>query len=154
MRFFYQKHGTNNVVGKSMIQKITDAIASKLSPWNIASILVLTGLVSAYSFDILAGVDALLVLAFFVVIYSMRVNTTGFFDDYISRESTAAINGIFILLIFFTHASGYMNMSYDGMPILYTFRNLCRQLVVTTFLFYSGYGILESIKRICVKYVN
>lgn len=94
-----------------------------------------------------AGMDILIILAIFILFYRCEFCRNGFFDDYISRKSTMAINGFFILLVFFTHAYQYINVTADNMPLFYFFRAHIRQLVVTTFLFYSGYGIMESIKR-------
>ena len=124
------------------------------SVWNIAFFFVLIALGILYFLKFVSALDAMLLIAGFIIIYKSRVRIEGFFDDYVSRESTSAINGIFIMLILFTHAAGYMQINQEHMPLLYLFRGHCRQLVVTTFLFYSGYGIMESIKKRGASYVE
>ena len=56
------------------------------------------------------------------------------------------INGFFVGLVLFSHFNSYVitNSSIDS---IYYFIFKMGQLMVTTFLFYSGYGIYESIKN-------
>lgn len=122
--------------------------------WKTAGIVLIIILLFMHVKGMIAGMDALLILAFFLVVYRAQVKKEGFFPDYIARDETCAINGIFIMLILFTHAHGYMEVTADNMPLFFFFRGHCRQLVVTTFLFYSGYGIMESIKKKGVSYVD
>ena len=77
-----------------------------------------------------------------------------FFDNYMSKENTTAINGIFVLLIFLSHAEGYVTS--DGIldTAYLTFKDNMLQLIVVSFLFYSGYGIMESIKAKGQAYVR
>ena len=72
----------------------------------------------------------------------------GYFDDYMDPVYTTAIKGVFILLIFLTHGEQYLTLG-DGMPdrIYSIFRMALGQSVVTAFFFYSGYGMMESLKR-------
>lgn len=64
----------------------------------------------------------------------------------LSHERTIMINGFFVGLILFSHFNSYVttNMKFDS--IYYYIFDKIGQLMVTTFLFYSGYGIYESIK--------
>lgn len=66
-------------------------------------------------------------------------------SDYISREHTRHINGLFTALIVLSHFVGYIDTSgtYD-LPYIAVRQHL-NQSVVCTFLFYSGYGIMESV---------
>jgi len=75
-------------------------------------------------------------------------------ESYISKNQTTAINGIFTLLVFFSHVSSYIKL--DGrLDLPYTqFKNYMLQAVVITFLFYSGYGMMESIKKKGKAYVR
>ncbi|WP_353095501.1 acyltransferase family protein [Tissierella praeacuta] len=87
--------------------------------------------------------------------YKMKYSTIGNYHlDYMSVEKTTSIKGIFVLLIFLSHFVQYVKLNniFD-IPYL-TIRNFLGQLVVTMFLFYSGYGILESIKKKKEGYVN
>ena len=69
-------------------------------------------------------------------------------DDFLSRNTTLAINGIFVLIVFFSHFNSYMNFT-NKFDLLYMdlVTNKLAQLMVCTFLFFSGYGIYESIKK-------
>ncbi|MBR3922423.1 MAG: acyltransferase family protein [Kiritimatiellae bacterium] len=54
---------------------------------------------------------------------------------YINKETTTTINGFFICVVFMSHFSQYCEECYAN-----EIGNLFKQLVVATFLFYSGYG--------------
>lgn len=77
-----------------------------------------------------------------------------YFDSYMSRESTNAVNGLFVLLIFLSHAVTYIKPSGVLDEAYLTFKDNMLQLVVVSFLFYSGYGITESIKSKGKSYVH
>ena len=67
-----------------------------------------------------------------------------FFEDYMKLDNTNSIKGIFVWLIIFCHKKKY------GIKKKYLFIKIVRNLgqkVVSMFLFYSGYGIYESIKN-------
>lgn len=67
-----------------------------------------------------------------------------FNDGYLSRTQTDSWKGFFAVLILFSHMLGYMTVSH---PLDDAFRDIVvsiGQLVVVMFLFYSGYGVLES----------
>lgn len=73
-------------------------------------------------------------------------------DTYFSKESTNAIKGIFILMVFLRHANQYVSKSeyeyamiWDKMFSLID--ALLDQLIVVMFLFISGYGVMSSIKK-------
>lgn len=80
------------------------------------------------------------------------------FDGYLSRNQTDSIKGIFILVVFLSHANGYIARSgyaYNtlGDNLFTLFFSLIGQLMVVMFLFYSGYGVMESIKKKGSEYV-
>lgn len=77
-----------------------------------------------------------------------------FHQDYCSRKQTSTLNAIFTLLIFLSHSTQYVNLggTLDGSYI--SFKKYIGQLVVAGFLFYSGYGIMESIGKKGKEYVN
>lgn len=65
----------------------------------------------------------------------------------LSREVTSSVNGFFLITVFLSHFMQYCN-SYP----LSTFDQIhparyLGQLIVVMFLFYSGYGIMESIRN-------
>lgn len=88
----------------------------------------------------------LIYLAFIIslVLYKIKILHN---NDYMNIWHTTCINGIFILFVFFRHVSQYVSFpSYWDYPMNLLDTKLYQFLVVT-FLFYSGYGIYESIKK-------
>ena len=74
------------------------------------------------------------------------------YKGYLSKERTNSIKGFFIVLVFLTHIknyilnSGYVNSGlWDN--IFWNFFYNAGQLIVVMFLFYSGYGVMESINK-------
>ena len=77
-----------------------------------------------------------------------------FYSDYCSPKNTNTINAIFSILIFLSHAVTYVKL--DGIldSPYFEFRSFLGQLVVVTYLFFSGFGIMESIKKKGTPYVK
>ena len=94
-----------------------------------------------------------LLAAFVFFIIGMKPHFKSFNDDYISREQTVCINGFFVLLVFMRHFEQYIE--YEAFDYTYKdFSVWMNQLIVVSFLFYSGYGIMLSIMKKGDKYVN
>ncbi|MBQ6814968.1 MAG: acyltransferase family protein [Lachnospiraceae bacterium] len=94
---------------------------------------------------------ALLVL---MVLTSLKVNTKTLDSQYMSRDNTAAIKGIFIIIVFMSHIRSYC--IFDGTADYYVIKiiDYLGQLMVAMFLFYSGFGVYESIKKKGIDYVK
>lgn len=75
-------------------------------------------------------------------------------EAYISRDTTIQINGIFVFLVLLSHFISTLNSSFPYSEFYMEFREFMKQLVVTTFLFYSGYGVMISIRKKGLDYVN
>lgn len=77
-----------------------------------------------------------------------------FYPDYCSPKNTNTINAIFSVLFFLSHAVTYVKL--DGVldAPYFEFRSFLGQLVVVTYLFFSGFGIMESIKKKGTPYVK
>lgn len=79
--------------------------------------------------------------------------------NYIGREQCDAIKGIFILFVFIRHIyqyirdSGYAMIAFSDRAGAFV-DGYMGQLIVVMFLFYSGYGVCESIKTKGDMYVN
>ncbi len=96
------------------------------------------------------------VLVLMLLIFNkMEICKPGTFNkDYISPDGTLAVKGIFVALILLSHGKGYVELGgiYDE-P--YTaMQNHLNQMVVAMFLFYSGYGMMESMKKKQFAYVK
>ena len=77
-----------------------------------------------------------------------------FNEGYMDKRSTTAINGIFVVLVVFSHYAQYAEFAgpYDEPYLI--LREHLNQMVVATFLFYSGYGMMEAVRRKGLAYVN
>lgn len=88
------------------------------------------------------------------VLCSMRLKPKEFNSEYCSPQNTARINGIFSVLIFLSHSVDYVELSGALDEPYLAFKAFLSQSVVITYMFYSGYGIMESIKRKGYGYVK
>jgi len=85
-------------------------------------------------------------ILFFLVFYKIKfAKPNNYFDDNLSKEKTSSINGIFVALVFFSHIGGYLSKSFYD-EIYYSIPLICTQMIVVSFLFFSGYGMMESLK--------
>lgn len=89
-----------------------------------------------------------------IILYRMEFAGENFYLNYMSVEKTQSVKGIFVLLILLSHFSQYVELNnYLDQPYIFV-QKLLGQLVVAMFLFYSGYGIMESIKKKKMDYIN
>lgn len=95
----------------------------------------------------------LIILA--IVFLNLKTAKPGaYFEDYCSHDNTKSINAIFTLLIFLSHAMGYLDLGGTLDDPYLAVQSYMGQFVVATFLFYSGYGIMESITKKGPSYVR
>lgn len=99
-------------------------------------------------------------LIFLAVCLSITLWRIGFakrdeiFEDCLSKDKTNSIRGAFIILVFFSHFTSYIQNFNILDQYEKTLLALISQRMVTMFLLYSGYGIMESIKKKGKSYVN
>lgn len=103
-------------------------------------------------------------LLFYIIIlllsiYGISFVKNDFNQDYIGKEQCNAIKGIFILIVFTRHVWPYLSKyGYDfsapGDGLFMSIDRWLGQLLVVAFLFYSGFGVMESIKRKGKLYVD
>lgn len=89
-----------------------------------------------------------LLFIFALCVYGVTVyQKPDFCKDYLSRENTMSIRGIFVFFVIAQHFVTYteLNSAYDTFYM--HVRQFLGQNIVTVFLFYSGYGVYESIKK-------
>ena len=94
-----------------------------------------------------------------VCLYRIKISRHGYFYDFLEREQTNSIKGIFIFFVFLRHILQYIRRSgYDfsshGDAIVTTLDSKIGQLIVVMFLFYSGYGVMESIRKKGDNYIR
>lgn len=95
-----------------------------------------------------------------LVVSKLKYSRHGFYDDYLSIDTTNAVKGIFITLVFIKHVTPYIINSgyvFDDTNIGRLFLSVNAQVgqwIVAMFLFYSGYGVMESIYKKGRDYVT
>lgn len=97
--------------------------------------------------------DLLLLIFLAVLFFGIQPSKNN--KDYLGRDTTTAIKGIFAIIILFSHSRQYLSFSasdsyglLNDYNYLYTIvLNAIGQLMVVMFLLYSGYGIVESYKK-------
>lgn len=102
---------------------------------------------------------AFLSLFIIIVLWGIRVKPHGMNDDFLSKTKTDAVKGIFIMIVFMNHINDYysqvgtdLSAWYDN--VFFLPAKACGQLMVAMFLFYSGYGVMEGIKKKGQVYVD
>ena len=90
--------------------------------------------------------DVFFIIWLFIIIFSSKFCKSKFNYDFLDRKTTLCINGIFVILVLLRHSTDYCIFSSKSSSIFNFVDRSLEQLIVTTFLFYSGYGIYESIK--------
>ena len=96
---------------------------------------------------------AFLVLCLLTINNVSYKGSNDFFYDYIELKNTNPIKGIFVWMIILYHYIHY----YSREKYKYIYEEILNdfgQKVVTMFLFYSGFGLYESIKKKGNKYVK
>ena len=89
---------------------------------------------------------------FIIFIIGIKYNKN-FNKEYLNKKNTTIVNGLFILIVFFSHFSQYIAITKSMDIYFYKVLEWIGQLMVTTFFFFSGYGIYESIKN-KKEYIN
>ena len=93
------------------------------------------------------------VLIFIAALWGIKYRRVDSFGvNYLSKDATNAIKGIWILFVFLRHANQYVHNSgyvYSslGDRLFLIMDGLLLQLIVVMFLFFSGYGVYCSILR-------
>lgn len=90
-------------------------------------------------------VAAFMLLCLYKVNFNFKKGS--FFDDYMSVQKTLPIKGIFILIVFFSHFNSYVDFTLKSDSIYAWAVKTIGQWMVTLFMFYSGYGVMEQIKK-------
>lgn len=94
---------------------------------------------------------ALLVLALIGAKFSFRSFNT---KEYLSMDSTNAVRGVFMILIFLSHMMQYYVYTEEIDVLGGTVSRALGQMIVVMFMFYSGYGIGESVNRKGSAYIK
>lgn len=98
------------------------------------------------------------ILLLFICLIGLKFHK-GYYIDFLAIISCNAVKGFFIMLVFISHInqyimkSGYVSKNI-GDDLYFTITSVIGQLMVVMFLFFSGYGIMESFKKRGGEYVS
>lgn len=99
--------------------------------------------------------NLLLLIILLLVFPTMVFSKEGeFHQDYLGKSTTTAVNGLFVILVVLSHGVQYISLDGAYDQIYVALRAHLNQMVVVTFLFYSGYGMMESVKKKGYPYVR
>ena len=90
-----------------------------------------------------------------IILIGIGISGPGVFNEaYLDKKNTTAINGIFVILVLFSHYAQYAELggAYDGVYL--AVKSHLSQMIVASFLFYSGFGMMESLKKKGYKYIH
>lgn len=97
-----------------------------------------------------------IVLIILLLLIMITARPKKYNENYLDKKNTDAIKGIFLVFVFISHFISYkvalQNNWIDSIGV-YIIKKT-GQLMVALFLFYSGYGVMESIKRKGDDYIN
>ena len=88
------------------------------------------------------------------VLYKVEVFSSNLNENYLSKENTDCIKGIFMFLIIASHAMSYIEFSGEHDKLYLLLQSYLGQGIVAMFLFYSGYGVSEAIKKKGLSYIK
>nr|BCB22751.1 hypothetical protein [Erysipelothrix tonsillarum] len=86
-------------------------------------------------------------LLFFVVLLFTKTDEDGYKDSLVPVISSKSLNGFFTCLILISHFIGYVELHDIEFQVGKLITNYIGQLMVASFLFFSGYGIYSGIKK-------
>ena len=86
-------------------------------------------------------------LIYFIILIIGTKYNKSFNKEYLNKKNTTIVNGLFIIIVFFSHFRQYITVNTSTDIYFYKVIDWIGQLMVTTFFFFSGYGIYESIKN-------
>lgn len=96
----------------------------------------------------------LFLLLYGIMIRTLCLHKEGIDSNYLAKENTQVVKGIFIIIVFLSHIRVYAAYSTISDQFVISILSYLGQLMVAMFLFCSGYGIYESIKRKGEDYIR
>ena len=98
----------------------------------------------------------IIIFAFLLLLMCVgcRIHLKGLDENYLSMNYTQAIKGIFIIFVFLSHVRTYAEYTLASDLFVIRILDYLGQLMVAMFLFYSGYGVFESVKKKGKTYID
>ena len=76
------------------------------------------------------------------------------FENNFDKDCTECINGIFVVLVFLSHFHWEIEQFFTIDKLYNRFQQICGQCIVCSFLFFTGYGIYEGLKKDRCEYAK
>ena len=96
----------------------------------------------------------ILILLMVIIANTEIAKPNTFNTEYSSINQTNVIKGIFVILVLLGHGNSYLNVQ-GALDIPYkSFQSHLGQMVVSMFLFYSGFGMIKSIMKKRFGYIK
>lgn len=89
-------------------------------------------------------------IAYIVVLAGLccwRLKFSKFREDYLGKDQTDALKGIFAMLIMFSHVRAHIATNGIGDSLYSAVFTTLGQMTVAPFFFYSGYGIMQGVQK-------
>ncbi len=95
-----------------------------------------------------------LFLTITLLFFAVKPSKDVLLQSYCSVSQTQTIKGFFVVIVFFSHFCSYVSLDIWYDSVMPRCCGWLGQLMVAPFLFYSGYGIFESVKKKGINYVR
>ena len=89
-----------------------------------------------------------------IILALVRIAPASTVTDYMSPAATKTVNGFFVICVFFRHIFQYRDFPGNAWVGVHWIDHHLGQFIVVSFLFFSGYGIMESWKKKGMPYIR
>ena len=96
--------------------------------------------------------DLFLIFIIISALLGIKIHFKDFNKEYLSKNDTSCIKGIFILVVFFSHFVAYDNISLPYNNYMLGFRDFLGQLMVSLFMWIWSFRIYKKQKKLCSRY--
>lgn len=96
----------------------------------------------------------ILILLMIIISKSELIGNNQFNKEYLSIRQTNVIKGIFVILVLLGHGSSYLKIDSPLDLAYLSLKSHLDQMVVSMFLFYSGFGMMKSIMKKRFAYIK
>ena len=97
---------------------------------------------------------SIIILLFLIAVICSIRKPFRYNSEYLSIKHTHMVNGIFIVLVFLRHFWQYVDQSAPYDTAFDAVNSFLGQTIVTSFMFYSGYGVTASIQKKGKSYLD
>lgn len=96
----------------------------------------------------------IVLLILFLALFRANITANGYSVSYSTKSTLLGLKGVFVLLIFISHFVTYVSLTDPLFTFYAHLKSYLGQMVVVPFLFFSGYGVVETIRAKGSVYVQ